>query len=198
GSHGPERNPLNDDFSRIWPEGLPWWRFYPVVERMCRKIEYAKKTWGCTIFYVDTNGVFRQYGEKQEFGWTLLDSQVWCEILKRYPDILLIPELNEGSTAQWAYTAQYLQPPYSGATTPSLARKLFAGAFSVCQSVNLAPEDWDKRRAEWLEAVKAGDSMFFRGWFGCSYNAKIKSVYDEVYQPGAVAPPGLSAAAEGK
>ncbi|MHC4250525.1 MAG: PA14 domain-containing protein, partial [Planctomycetota bacterium] len=67
GSHGPERNPLKDDFSDVWPKGTPWWRFFPVVERMCRKIEYAKRRWKCSIFYVDTNGTWRPVGEKGEF-----------------------------------------------------------------------------------------------------------------------------------
>ena len=190
GSHGPERNPLGDDFSAVWPKGLPWWRFYPVVERMCRKIEYARKNWGCTIFYVDTNGVYRQAGEKQEFGWALLDSHVWRDIIRRYPDVLLIPELSTGAPAPWAYAAQYLQPPYSGARTPPEVLELLPGAFSVCQSVNLSPADWDKRRSELLEGIRHGDSLFFRGWFDDGYNAKIKQLYGEVYQPGAAAPPG--------
>ncbi len=188
GSHGPERNPLGDDFGKIWPKGLPWWRFYPVVERMCRKIEYARKNWGCTIFYVDTNGVFRQVGEKEEFRWALLDSHVWRDILRRHPDVLLIPELSTWAPAQWAYAAQYLQPPYSPASTPPYLAELLPGSFSVCQSVNLPPADWDKRRGELLDGVRRGDSMFFRGWFECGYNEKIRRLYDEVYRPGAVDP----------
>ncbi len=188
GSHGPERNPLGDDFSSLWPKGLPWWRFYPVAERMYRKIEYAQKNWGCTIFYVDTNGVFRQIGEKQEFKWELLDSHVWRDIARRHPDVLLIPELATWAPAQWAYTAQYLQPPYSSAATPVYLPELLPGSFSVCQSVNLSPADWDKLRPEFLEGLRHGDSMFFRGWFDDGYNAKIKQMYDEVYKPGAVSP----------
>jgi len=189
GSHGPERNPLGDDFSTIWPRGLPWWRFCPVVERMCRKIEYARRNWGCTIFYVDTNGVYRQSGEKQEFGWALLDSHVWRDIIRRYPNVLLIPELGTGAPAQWAYAAQYLQPPYSGARTPPEVCELLPGAFSVCQSVNLSPAEWDKRRGEFLEGIRHGDGMFFRGWFDDGYNAKIKQLYEQVYRAGAIAPP---------
>lgn len=188
GSHGPERNPLGDDFANLWPQGLPWWRFYPVVERLCRKIEYAKKNWGCTIFYVDTNGVHRQIGEKQEFKWALLDSHVWRDVLRRHPDVLLIPELSTGAPAAWAYVAQYLQPPYSAAATPAPIQELFPGAFSVCQSVNLSPADWDRRRHELLEGLRRGDSFFFRGWFDCGYNAKIRQMVDEVYKPGAVNP----------
>jgi hypothetical protein len=155
---------------------------------MCRKIEYARKNWGCTLFYVDTNGVYRQAGEKQEFGWALLDSHVWRDVARRHPDVLLIPELGTGAPAQWAYAAQYLQPPYSGARTPTEVLDLLPGAFSICQSVNLSPADWEKRRGELLEGVRRGDSVFFRGWFDDGYNAKIKELYDQVYPPRAVAP----------
>jgi len=188
GSHNPAQNPLGDDFGRIWPEGLPWWRFYPVVERLCRKIEYAKKNWGCTIFYVDTNGVERPVGEGGEMKWALLDSHVWRDVIRRHPDVLLIPELATGAPAQWAYAAQYLQPPYSPAATPPYVTELLGGAFSVCQSVNLGLEDWEKLRPELLDGVRRGDSLFFRGWFQDGFNAMIKRIYDEACKPGAIAP----------
>ncbi|MFP4056572.1 MAG: discoidin domain-containing protein [Candidatus Brocadiia bacterium] len=187
GSHNPKRNPLGDDFSDIWPEGEPWWRFFPVVERMSRKIEYAKENWGCTIFYVDTNGVHRPVGEKQEFKWTLLDPLVWREIHKRHPDVLLIPEFAP-DPAQLAYTSSYLQPPYSPAVTRPFWRKLLPDAFSVSYTVNLGTEDWEKLRPQLIKGIGEGDSMFFRGWFGCAYNRKIKALYDEVYEPDAVNP----------
>jgi hypothetical protein len=179
GSHMPERNPLADDFGKLQPQNLPSYRFYPIVERLSRKIEYAKKNWGCTIFYVDTNGIYRQIGEKQEFAWGLLESHIWRDVLQKHPDVLLIPELSTGDASQWAYTAQYLQPPYSGAATPVYVQDLFPGAFSVCQSVNLSPIEWAKRRGDLLEGVRHGDSMFFRGWFDDNYNPKIKRLYEE-------------------
>ncbi len=182
GSHGPTRNPLGDDFSAIWPRGLPWWRFYPVVERMCRKIAYARKRWGCSLFYVDTNGVFRQVGEDQKFEWMLLDAGVWREILKRHPDVVLIPELDRDNwtvhLAQWAYTAPYRQPPYSSARTPDLVKSLFPEAFSVCYSVNLSPADFEKYRNDLIRGVRSGDILFFRCWFRDRMNEKVRSIYE--------------------
>jgi hypothetical protein len=67
---------------------------------------------------------------------------------------------------------------------------LLPGAWSVCQSVNLSPADWDKRSGELLDGIRHGDSMFFRGWFDDGYNAKIKHLYEQVYPAGAIAPPG--------
>ncbi len=119
------------------------------------------------------------YTFEQEFTWLLLESHVWRDILRRHPDVLLIPELPTWAPAEWAYTASYLQPPYTPAATPAYLRELLPGSFSVCQSVNLSPADWSKRRAEMLDGVRHGDSMFFRGWFDDDYNAKIKQMYEE-------------------
>ncbi len=178
GSHGPERNPLKDNYDKIWPKGEPWWRFYPVAERLCRKIAYAKKRWGCTIFYVDTNGIHRQVGEAQQFKWALLESHVWRSIIRRHPDVLLIPEFAP-APAQYAYVSCYLQPPYSSARTRPHVKKLLPAAFSVSYVVNLSNNDFLKRRAELVEGVRQGDSLFFRGWFHDGYNDKIKRIYTD-------------------
>ena len=191
GYHDPDRNPLGDDYGEIWPEGLPPEHFYPVVERMSRKIEFAKKNWGCTIFYVDTNGVRRPVGQEGRHKWTLLQSSVWRELVERHPDVLLIPEFAP-NPAQLAYTGPYLQPPYSQPTTRPYRRMLFPGAFSVSYTVNLKAERWMELRDRLLRGVREGDSLFFRGWFGDRYNRMIKALYDEVYEPGAINP-GLPA-----
>ncbi len=187
GAHNPDRNPLGDDFSDIWPEGVPAERFYPIVERMSRKIQYAKENWGCTLIYIDTNGVHRPVGEKQEYKWTLLDPHIWRELHKRHPDVLLIPEFAP-NPGQLAYTSVYLQPPYSGPVTRPFWRKLLPGAFSVSYTVNLKRERWQELRPQLLDGVRNGDSMFFRGWFGDSYNPLIKGLYEEAYEPGEINP----------
>jgi len=180
GSHGPDRNPLGDDFAKLQPRGLPWWRFYPVVERMCAKIAYAKKRWGCTIFYVDTNGVFRQVGEEQKFEWMLLDAGTWKAIRKEHPDVLLIPELARDKwtyhAAYWAHAAPYGELDMGTRGTSGYIRDLFPHAFLCNYAVD---GDMDKHRAALVEAVKGGDVLMFRGWFGDRQNEKIKSIYKE-------------------
>ena len=187
GAFNPKQNPLDDDFSAIWPEGVPAERFYPIVERMSRKIEFAKEKWGCTLFYVDTNGVHRPVGEEQKRKWTLLDPHIWREIHKRHPDVLLIPEFAR-NPGQLAYTTTYLQPPYSSAVLKPLWRKLLPGAFGVSYTVNLSRDRWQELRPTLVRGVAEGDSLFFRGWFGCAYNKLIRDLYDEVYEPDAINP----------
>lgn len=186
GAHDPKRNPLDDNFDDIWPKGVPAERFYPIVERMSRKIQFAKENWGCTLFYIDTNGVRRPVGKEQEVKWTLLDPHVWRDLQQRHPDVLLIPEFAP-NPGQLAYTSVYLQPPYSRATLNPFWRELLPGAFGVSYTVNLKPEQWEQElRDQLIEGLKAGDSLFHRGWFGDRYNGMIKELYDEVYEPDAI------------
>ncbi|MFW6107066.1 MAG: hypothetical protein ACOC8A_00095 [bacterium] len=183
GSHGPERNPLKKDWSEIWPPGLPWWRFYPVAPRMIDKIAYAKKRWGCTIFYVDTNGTFRPVGEKGEFKWILLTGHIWRQIKEEHRDVLLIPELRrEGWTfhaAQWAYTAPYDQLDYTKrVATPDYVRALFPRA-RICNYVaNTKPDRLKELHDACVQAVRAGDILMGRGWFMDAQDKVIQEIYE--------------------
>src|SRR5204862_7153432 len=58
------------------------------------KLAYAKKRWGCTLFYIDSTVVVT--GES-------LDPDVFKAVADAYPDVLLIPE-NE-SMRYFAYSA---------------------------------------------------------------------------------------------
>jgi hypothetical protein len=185
GSHGPMRNPLNDDFSEIWPKDLPWWQFFPVVERLSRKIEYAKKRWGCTLFYMDTNGIFAPCGEKvDKFEWILLWSEVYRELRERHPDVLIIPEFPKGP-ASWSQIAPYSELRGGIASTPSYIRKIFPYAFSV---INVADGPIDKRRDELVKAVKEGDILMTHGWWMPKFTEEVGKIYKEVYKEGAINP----------
>lgn len=185
GSHGPMRNPLNDDFSEIWPKDLPWWQFFPIVERLSRKIEYAKKRWGCTLFYMDTNGIFAPIGEKvSQFEWILLWSEVYRELRNRHPDVLIIPEFPKGP-ASWSQIAPYSELRGGIVSTPSQIRKLFPTSFSI---INVADGPIDKRRDEIVKAVKEGDILMTHGWWMPKFTEEVGKIYKEVYKQGAINP----------
>ncbi len=183
GSHNPtERNPHNDSFDEVWPKGLPWWRFYPIVERMSRKIQFARERWGATIFYVDTNGINVQVQEDPKFQWMLLDAWVFRELRTRHPDVLLIPEFDRGPD-YFAVTARYDQLDHTKRTaTPALARRLYPESFIVNQIVNAKVEQL-ARGAPWFDglvnAVTQGDTVFFRGWFNSAHNNNVRSIFAE-------------------
>lgn len=168
------------DYEKIKPADLPCWRFYPIVDRISDKIAYAKQRWGCTIFYIDTNGIYRPLGEKGNFDWLLLNSVIWKQIQARHPDVLLIPELVKDKwayhAANWAYTASYMELDMAGYGTPTDVRAMLPGAFSL---VNINDGPIEDKRSLLVDAVRKGDILMFRGWFGDSRNAIVKSIYDE-------------------
>ncbi len=186
---GPGRG---DNYPQFRAKDVPWWRYFPIAERLSDKIAYAKKRWGCTIFYIDTNGTFQPMGEEQKFDWTLLNSAIWKAVKQKRPDVLLIPELPWDNfayhAAQWAYCAQYMELRGGGYGTPEYISKLFPGAFSL---VVVSDGDFTKHREELKASVQRGDILMVQGWFGAPRNAEAKALLDEVRGKGktAEAPP---------
>ena len=68
---------------------------YPIVARMSAKIDYAKKRWGCTLFYIHDNGYWWQASASHYPEWILLDARILRELRQRHPDVLLIPRYAE-------------------------------------------------------------------------------------------------------
>ncbi len=66
-------------------------RFYPLAERLAAKIAYAKKRWGCTIFYIHDNGYWFQAAPGREPEWILFDAGTLRRLRRLHPDVLLIP-----------------------------------------------------------------------------------------------------------
>ena len=132
------KNPDNKKFS--------FYHSYPHPKRspadiLCEKIAYAKKRWGCTIFYVDTNdgAGFWPSTEEEKKAWPkeangrpmrymkLLSEDVWIEVLRRHPDVLLV--LEHTPLMQYRVTAPYdgWQTPIDG--TPAVVRATWPEAF---------------------------------------------------------------------
>jgi len=164
-------------YQNLRPRDLAFWKFFPVVERLSDKIAYAKQRWGCTLFYIDTNGVWRPMGEKQEFKWALLQGQMLKRLRKLHPDVLLIPELEHGP-AYWAYAAPYGELDMGDYSTPAYVRSLLPGAFSV---LNMSDGDLAKHRAAVVEAVRRGDVLMMHGWWSPKRNDEVRGIYEEVY-----------------
>ncbi len=182
GSHMEGRNPLNDGFDALRPEGLAQWRYFPIVERMSRKIAFAQARWGCTLFYVDTNGIHVPVGADQKFEWMLLDPWVWRELRRRHPDVLLIPEFARGP-ACFAAVAPYDQLDHTKRTsTPEHVRQLYPEAFVANYIVN-SPRERLAKGEPWfdalVDAVAHGDTVIHRGWFGCAVNNDVRAIFAE-------------------
>ena len=59
---------------------------YDPFEQLDAKVAYAKKRWGCTIFYVDTNFFWRPYGPEKKWESGKLAPDLWKKLLAKYPD----------------------------------------------------------------------------------------------------------------
>lgn len=119
------------------------------------KIAYAKKRWGCSMFYVDSNSNFYEFGRaNDEAAYRILPATVFETVAKANPDILLIPE--HENTRYYAYTAPYneLRQGYTG--TPEMVKRVYPDAFSIIRFADVpASEHWK----ELVAAVKHGDIM---------------------------------------
>ncbi len=182
GSHMRERNPHNESFDALIPEGVPGWRFFPIVERLSRKIAFAQERWGATIFYVDTNGIYVPVGEDYKFEWMLLDHWVWRELRARHPDVLIIPEFARGP-ACFATVAPYDQLDHTRrTTTPAHVRRLYPESFVANYIPNTRRELLAKGEPWFdalVEAVTHGDTVIHRGWFNCGVNQDVRAIFAE-------------------
>ena len=140
------------------------------------KLAYAKKRWGCTLFYIDSTVVVT--GES-------LNPEVFKTVAAAYPDVLLIPE-NE-SMRYFAYSAPLNSYMHHKVTsTPVGARTVYPKAFSVLltSDAGYRPEDHDAL----LTAVRNGDILLFNGWFFNDGVTKIKKLYEEATTKGSAKP----------
>ena len=129
------------------------------------KIEYARRRWGCTLFYIDSTMTgIRPY-----------KPEVFEALGKAFPDVLLIPE--EESLRYFAYSAPLnFYSERRVMTTPAGARSVYPRAFSVLMApAGDRPED----RASLLAAVQQGDILLGNGWYSNEGLRRIKNLYQE-------------------
>ncbi len=129
------------------------------------KIAYAKKRWGCTLFYLDSTVTVSGS----------LNPDVFKSLADGYPDVLLIPE-NE-SMRYFAYSAPLNSYVHHKVTsTPVGARIVYQKAFSVLMAPDGdRPEDHDAL----VTAVRDGDILVFNCWYNNAGVTKIKKLYEE-------------------
>jgi hypothetical protein len=102
---------------------------YDPFEQLDAKVAYAKKRWGCTIFYVDTNFFWRPYGPEKKWKSGKLAPDLWKKLLAKYPDCLFIPEFT--SIADYPYVAGYGEADMGDYGTTPLVRSIWPDAFRV-------------------------------------------------------------------
>lgn len=169
--------------SRVVPgwDGKSKWQHshmgFDVVEEMIQKIAYAKKRFGCLLFYVDSNV---RYFHKADgsVDSRLLEGAAFQRLAEAHPDVLLIPEIPR--LEYWSCTAPYrdLRPHAFGghAATDAQVLDVYPRAFSVISPIDGPAEE---RRAEIVAGQKRGDILLFSGWHAHGQNALFKTLLEE-------------------
>lgn len=131
-------------FGNRLPQQAPQWDIHRVL---LQKIDFARKHWGASIFYIDSDEGFWRPDE-------VLQLRL---LAQERPGILLIPEHHY--LPYWCFSAPYVSLRKGDHdVTAGLARKLFPSSFAVL--------DISDASADEVAATKhKGDILLFRAWF---------------------------------
>ena len=141
---------------------------------MNEKIEYCKKRWGVTIFYVDTNYFWRPRGKDKKWSAGMIQADVWKRLLRRHPDILLIPEAHYPEYMACAACYNEYDMGFEG--SPGAERRIYPKAFNVPVIEDSDPyEIWDLA----VRCVREGDSLMTFGYGMTRNAAAIGQMYTE-------------------
>jgi hypothetical protein len=150
------------------------------------KLTYAKNRWGCTIFYVDSNGDGGRYiGEKNHAG--IYPASIYRELYRRHPDCLICPEeyynngdrgLNDSYSPVTApYEELRVSSPWVGgvADYPPSTRHQFPGAFML---ILISDGDVRDKMAQLITGVRAGNILLFRAWFSSHETDEVAEIFN--------------------
>jgi hypothetical protein len=188
----PEMNPVADEFLRRFtnqslkvglcircneivfrPDGSFYQREYAddnaAFAGLDKKISYARQRWGCTLFYIDSNG-----GKGG-----ISDVTIFRRLHQKYSDCLIAPELctPEYYTCTTPYRELRNSAPWAGvAATPKSIKEVYPDAFSL---INVADGDIQRHRQELLQAVRQGDLLLYRSWYRSPEFFAVKLIFHE-------------------
>ena len=144
-----------------------------------QKVEYANKRWGCSIFYVDSDGGPSDATAPYTFQ----------QVLQAVPGVLIIPEnIWPKDSAYTAPLASFWAPYKPLHTTPD-EKRMWPNAFTVTYVGDAPnrdltnnpknPNQW----SEFVQAVKNGDILSFRAWYDDEpLNSQVLELYHQARQ----------------
>ncbi len=120
-----------------------------------QKVAYAKKRWGCTLFYVDSDCNFDEYGHyNDEAAYAVMPATVFEKVAKANPDVLFIPEHSD--TRYYAYTSSWREVRQGFAITQPRITRVYPDAFSF---IRMQDGPVQQYWSQLVAAVKRGDIM---------------------------------------
>ena len=149
------------------------------VALMSQKMEYAKKRWGTTVFYLDSDVFNQDWGKfPRDAGvpWTMPTSMIQ-RLQQAHPDCLVIPEWSSADYYRWS--APYSSPNIGQLTTNArdqFARVKWPEAFGV---VAVETGIMETNFATFVDGVAGGDVLLFRCWFHDPTASMVNLIYHE-------------------
>lgn len=118
------------------------------------KVAYAVKRWGCTIFYVDTNYVWRPYPPNGKWKAAQIGVDVWLKLHQKYPHCLFIPEI--ATVADYQATLPYGEADMGSWAVPAMAKHIWPDARRL-----IVIEDADPfvHYERFVQSVRAGNML---------------------------------------
>lgn len=109
GAHDPDHESFDQRLKGVSRQDIEARRVFPVAERLSAKIAYAKKRWGCNLFYIHDNGFWWNAETTRPHEWLLPSSKVLRRVRQEHPDVLLIPARSEQNVRS-VRASEYLRP----------------------------------------------------------------------------------------
>jgi hypothetical protein len=127
------------------------------------KIGYAKKRWGASIIYIDSN--------VNSYDSNPLDAAVMEKVSAAFPDVLLVPE--HSTLRYYAYSAPYRELRQGFTGTPETVLSTYPKAFTLIYTADGLIDYYHKNLGN---AVKHGDALMYRTWWRDPQNEKVKTL----------------------
>lgn len=139
-----------------------------IINTLFDKIVYAYRRWGCTLFYVDSNG-----DPNVPYDPAIFEALV-ARLRQARIKALIMPE--HRNLRYYACTAPYGELRNGVTGTPAAVRAAYPHAF-IANYVPDGPlnEQHDKLTA----AVRRGDILMFRAWWNDPTNDAVRRLYHE-------------------
>ncbi len=158
--------------------GYTFQRESKVVPELSSMITYAKRRFGCTIIYMDSNS-YTTDDTKDNFNPNaIITAAMLKELRKLHPDVMIIPEHPVAGGHEWTVQYRELRGGWTG--TPDAELQKYPGAFSVLSlgggKEYMLEQNWETL----VNSIAQGDTAFIYGWYPAGENQLVKYIYRQV------------------